>query len=87
MESYPDIVKREYGEGHLLGNYTNFGKVSKEQSNQNIDDNQAFIRSVTGHETQFAHVLYNTDEVVRLESNEIGTLRAIGDKGYTFMAS
>lgn len=56
-EMYPDLVKREYEEGHLIGNHTyhhvEITKVSDEEAREEIELTDQVISSITGEHVEY----------------------------------
>lgn len=57
VEKCPDVVKRLYEEGHLIGNHTyhhvEITKVSEEEAYREILDTNEAIRKITGEEVEY----------------------------------
>ncbi len=64
-ESFPDLIKRAYNEGHLLGNHTyshpNIATVSQERLRVELNFTQRLIEHNTGHATALFRPPYNAD--------------------------
>lgn len=56
-EKYPDIVKREAGEGHIVGNHTynhvEITKISEEEARAEIMDTSNLVEQITGWPTEY----------------------------------
>lgn len=65
VESMPDLVAREYREGHEVGNHSfthpNLGLVSKSRSRLEINLTQMAIEGATGHSSVLFRPPYNAD--------------------------
>ena len=59
-ENYPDIIRREQEEGHLIGNHTwshvDVTKMSDKQACEEITKTSELVRSIVGYEIGRAHV-------------------------------
>lgn len=57
VEKCPDVVKRLYEEGHLIGNHTyhhvEITKISEEEAYREILDTNEAIRKITGEEVEY----------------------------------
>ena len=57
VETYPDIVKRIYEEGHLIGNHTyhhvEITKLSDEEAMYEINKTDELIEAITGQRVQY----------------------------------
>ena len=57
VEKYPDIVKREAEEGHIVGNHTynhiEITKVSSEEAEKEIMDTSNLVEEITGRPTEY----------------------------------
>ena len=57
VEKYPDIVKREAEEGHIVGNHTynhiEITKVSSEEAEREIMDTSNLVEEITGRPTEY----------------------------------
>lgn len=57
VEEYPEVVKRLYEEGHLIGNHTyhhvQLTNLSKEEAGREILDTNETIRKITGEEVEY----------------------------------
>ena len=76
-ETYPELVKREYDEGHEIGNHTYshpaMNKISVERIVEEISKTQAVIESITGQKPVLFRSPggYLNDDIIRtIESSE-----------------
>lgn len=57
VEKYPDIVKREAEEGHIVGNHTynhiEITKVSSDEAKKEIMDTSNLVEEITGRPTEY----------------------------------
>ena len=64
-QKYPDIVSREYAEGHLLGNHTffhsNICSVNETRLHMEINMTQRVIESIIGRGSKLFRAPYDTD--------------------------
>ncbi len=64
-EHYPDIVRRTYAEGHLLGNHSfshpNFEAISATRQRMELNITQRTIESITGHATLLFRSPFDAD--------------------------
>ena len=65
-ESYPAIIRREYAEGHQIGNHTythpNVATISQERTELELTTTQRIIENLLGVSTTFFRPPYNADE-------------------------
>lgn len=63
-ETYPEIIKRQWEEGHEIGNHTyshiNINKVSKEKLQEEYERTQAVIYSLTENESKIFRPPYGS---------------------------
>lgn len=64
-EGHPDLLRREYNEGHLIGNHTyshpNIATISEEATARQLTATQRLIEFATGHSTTLFRPPYNAD--------------------------
>lgn len=64
-EGHPDLLRREYAEGHLIGNHTyshpNIATISEESTARQLTATQRLIEFATGHSTTLFRPPYNAD--------------------------
>ena len=57
VEKYPDVVKREAEEGHIVGNHTynhvEITKISPEEAYEEIMQTSNLVESITGSPTEY----------------------------------
>jgi cellulose synthase/poly-beta-1,6-N-acetylglucosamine synthase-like glycosyltransferase/peptidoglycan/xylan/chitin deacetylase (PgdA/CDA1 family)/spore germination protein YaaH len=84
-ESYPELVRRMYDEGHEIGNHTfthpNMGTVSHRRALLEINTTQRAIESITGHSTTLFRAPYNADAEPST-SDELAPLLLADTLGY-----
>jgi poly-beta-1,6 N-acetyl-D-glucosamine synthase len=84
-ERYPDLVRREFEDGHEIGSHTythpNMGYVSDTRARLEMNATQRAIQAVTGRSTTLFRPPFNADsEPTTL--NEVRPFRLASDLGY-----
>jgi cellulose synthase/poly-beta-1,6-N-acetylglucosamine synthase-like glycosyltransferase/peptidoglycan/xylan/chitin deacetylase (PgdA/CDA1 family)/spore germination protein YaaH len=84
-ESFPGLVRREYDEGHEIGNHTfnhpDLSTVTTERATLEINATQRAIQSITGHSTVLFRPPYNADSEPSTEA-EVGPVVLADRMGY-----
>lgn len=84
-EVSPNLVQREFAQGHLIGNHTfthpHLGKVPAERLRFEVDATQRVIEGVTGRQTLLFRSPFDTD-TTPLTSDQIVPLQRVCDRGY-----
>jgi cellulose synthase/poly-beta-1,6-N-acetylglucosamine synthase-like glycosyltransferase/spore germination protein YaaH/peptidoglycan/xylan/chitin deacetylase (PgdA/CDA1 family) len=79
-ETYPDLVKRIYDEGHEIGNHTyshpNIALTSLERTRLELDSTQRLIEHATGASTILFRPPYNADSEPTTAAEILPVLRA-----------
>ena len=79
-EGHPDLLKREYNEGHLIGNHTyshpNIATISEESTERQLSATQRIIEFATGHSTTLFRPPYNADSEPQTPAEITPILRA-----------
>jgi cellulose synthase/poly-beta-1,6-N-acetylglucosamine synthase-like glycosyltransferase/spore germination protein YaaH/peptidoglycan/xylan/chitin deacetylase (PgdA/CDA1 family) len=79
-EGHPDLLKREYQEGHLIGNHTyshpNIATTSEESTARQLTATQRLIEFATGHSTTLFRPPYNADSEPQTPAEILPILRA-----------
>ena len=79
-EGHPDLLRREYAEGHLIGNHTyshpNIAAGSEESAVRQLSATQRLIEFATGHSTTLFRPPYNADSEPQTPAEIIPILRA-----------
>lgn len=79
-EGRPDLLRREYSEGHLIGNHTyshpNIATTSEESTERQLTATQRLIEFATGHSTTLFRPPYNADSEPQTPAEIIPILRA-----------
>lgn len=64
VQSYPELVKREAGEGHLIGNHTyhhiNLASVSDEKALEEIAQTSRLVEDLTGKRTEYVRAPFGS---------------------------
>ena len=85
---FPKLVKREYAEGHLIGNHTythpDISNISQTQLRLEISATERLIESLTGHETFLFRAPYAADGEPDSPEQVAKTLTA-STMGYLFV--
>jgi spore germination protein YaaH/peptidoglycan/xylan/chitin deacetylase (PgdA/CDA1 family)/GT2 family glycosyltransferase len=89
VEQMPDLVAREYNEGHEVGNHSfthpDLGAVAKWRARAEIDLTQMAIQAATGHSTALFRPPYNADSQPETPDQLQPVLQA-AQLGYTTVA-
>ncbi len=87
-ESFPELVRREYREGHEIGNHSfthvNMAAVSQSRDLLELNATQREIEAITGHSTTLFRAPYNADAEPD-NRDELYPLRLAASKGYLFV--
>jgi cellulose synthase/poly-beta-1,6-N-acetylglucosamine synthase-like glycosyltransferase/peptidoglycan/xylan/chitin deacetylase (PgdA/CDA1 family) len=79
-EENPDLLRREYREGHLIGNHTyshpNIATISEESTIRQLTATQRLIEFTTGHSTTLFRPPYNADSEPQTPAELTPILRA-----------
>ncbi len=79
-EGRPDLLRREYAEGHLIGNHTyshpNIATISEESTARQLSATQRLIEFATGHSTTLFRPPYNADSEPQTPAEITPILRA-----------
>lgn len=79
-EGHPDLLKREYAEGHLIGNHTyshpNIAASSEESTAWQLTATQRLIEFATGRSTTLFRPPYNADSEPQTPAEIVPILRA-----------
>jgi len=76
IDQHPELVEREYSDGHILGNQANWGGTTEEQSRQELDDMEQSLKSLSEHRTVLVYAPYNLDAPTPLKTDEAQSLYA-----------
>lgn len=84
-EKYPDLLKRIYAEGHLIGNHTfshpDISKTGNMRTDLELSITERLVESITGHSTILFRPPYGEDMEPRYPS-EIAPLLHSNSLGY-----
>jgi cellulose synthase/poly-beta-1,6-N-acetylglucosamine synthase-like glycosyltransferase/peptidoglycan/xylan/chitin deacetylase (PgdA/CDA1 family)/spore germination protein YaaH len=84
-EDAPDLVRREFAEGHLLGNHTythpHLGRISSSRLESEVDRTQRLIESITGRQTVMFRSPFDTD-ATPLMQEQVAPLEKVSRRGY-----
>ncbi len=87
-ESFPELVRREYAEGHEIGNHSfthvNMGAVSQRRDLLEINATQRVLEAITGHSTTLFRAPYNADAEPD-NHDELYPLSLADSLGYIFV--
>ncbi len=87
-ESFPELVRREYRDGHEIGNHSfthvNMAAVSQSRDLLELNATQREIEAITGHSTTLFRAPYNADAEPD-NRDELYPLRLAASKGYLFV--
>lgn len=79
-EGHPDLLRREYDEGHLIGNHTyshpNVAAISAESTDRQLTATQRLIEFATGRSTTLFRPPYNADSEPQTPAEIMPILRA-----------
>ncbi len=79
-EGHPDLLRREYREGHLIGNHSythpNIAAMSEEGAAWQLSSTQRLIEFATGHSTTLFRPPYNADSEPQTPAEITPILRA-----------
>ncbi len=79
-EEHSDLLRREYREGHLIGNHTyshpNIATISEESTIRQLTATQRLIEFTTGHSTTLFRPPYNADSEPQTPAEITPILRA-----------
>ena len=79
-EGHPDLLRREYDEGHLIGNHTyshpNIATICTESTDRQFTATQRLIEFATGHSTTLFRPPYNADSEPQTPAEITPILRA-----------
>jgi len=88
-ENHPDLIRREFREGHQLGNHTythpNVALISEERTELELGTTQRIIENLLGVSTTFFRPPYNADSEPQTPEEIVPIARAQG-YGYTTIA-
>ncbi|MDP4109252.1 MAG: glycosyltransferase [Bacillota bacterium] len=84
-QKYPYLLKRETGEGNLIGNHTyyhpNMAEITPARLGLELNATQRLIQAVTGRDSTLFRSPYDTNSTPG-STNELVPLRLAGEKGY-----
>ncbi len=84
-ELYPEILRREYDEGHDIGSHTfthpNTSNISETQFNLELSANDVLLESIIGHRTTLFRPPFAQDAEPTTPA-ETGMLKFINERGY-----
>ena len=87
-QRFPELVRREYNEGHDIGNHSfthvNMAAVSTKHDLLEINATQRVIEAITGHGTLLFRAPYNADAEPE-NRDELDPLRLAASEGYLFV--
>jgi cellulose synthase/poly-beta-1,6-N-acetylglucosamine synthase-like glycosyltransferase/peptidoglycan/xylan/chitin deacetylase (PgdA/CDA1 family) len=79
-EGHPDLLRREFNEGHLIGNHSyshpNIAALSEESAAWQLNATQRLIEFATGHSTTLFRPPYNADSEPQTPAEITPILRA-----------
>lgn len=78
-EQYPEIINREYTDGHLLGNDVHLLGNTEERSKQELSDIRQSLQKISGHSALLIRAPYDMETAIPFTENEIKTLYAMGN--------
>ena len=80
VEEHPDLIRREYREGHLIGNHTyshpNIATFSEDATARQLSMTQRLIEHATGRSTTLFRPPYNADSEPQTPAEIVPLLRA-----------
>ena len=84
-ERHPDLVRREWREGHEIGNHTfthpNMGAVGRERATMEMNATQRAIQGILGRSTILFRAPYNAD-AEPVSAEEVRPIQVASDLGY-----
>ncbi len=79
-EENPGLIRREYADGHVIGNHTyshpNVATISEDATKRELSATQRLIENATGHATTLFRPPYNADSEPRTPEEIVPILRA-----------
>lgn len=79
-EGHPELLRRQYNEGHMIGNHTyshpNVATISEESTARQLSATQRLIEFATGHSTTLFRPPYNADSEPQTPAEITPILRA-----------
>lgn len=88
VEQYPELVKREYEEGHIVGNHTynhvEITRIDSEKAKEEIDKTSQAVERITGHPTEYMRPPFGAwQKDLEMEMNVIPVLWTVDPLDWT----
>lgn len=88
VEQYPELVKREYEEGHIVGNHTynhvEITRIDSEKAKEEIEKTSRAVERITGHPTEYMRPPFGAwQKDLELEMNVIPVLWTVDPLDWT----
>ncbi|MGN0404898.1 MAG: polysaccharide deacetylase family protein [Bariatricus sp.] len=88
VEQYPELVKREYEEGHIVGNHTynhvEITRIDSEKAKEEIEKTSQAVERITGHPTEYMRPPFGAwQKDLELEMNVIPVLWTVDPLDWT----
>lgn len=88
VEQYPELVKREYEEGHIVGNHTynhvEITRIDSEKAKEEIEKTSRAVERITGHPTEYMRPPFGAwQKDLEMEMNVIPVLWTVDPLDWT----